>query len=93
MDGGTAESYRPAGKKYSGVCGGGIRQDGRAGGTYYHHADTKDAYKRQVCVFAIFIMMLSVFYDIFINSTYRVFLVGDDVYIYYPTYSLSLIHI
>ncbi|MCB6416285.1 hypothetical protein OCV99_12650 [Dorea acetigenes] len=40
-----------------------------------------------VCVFAIFIMMLSVFYDIFINSTYRVFLVGDDVYIYYPTYS------
>ena len=40
-----------------------------------------------VCVFAIFIIMLSLFYDVFINSTYRIFLVGDDVYIYYPTYS------
>ena len=40
-----------------------------------------------VCVFAILIMMLSVFYDLFINSTYRIFLVDNDVYIYYPTYS------
>ena len=39
------------------------------------------------CVFVIFIVELSVFYDVFINSTYRIFLVDDDVYIYYPTYS------
>ena len=40
-----------------------------------------------VCVFAIFIIMLSLVYDVYINSTYRIFLVDDDVYIYYPTYS------
>lgn len=40
-----------------------------------------------VCIFAIFIIMLSLFYDVYINSTYRIFLVDDDVYIYYPTYS------
>ena len=40
-----------------------------------------------VCVFAIFIVMLSIFYDIYVNSTYRIFLVDDTVYIYYPTYS------
>ncbi len=40
-----------------------------------------------VCVFAIFIVVLSIFYDVFINSTYRIFLVDHDVYIYYPTYS------
>lgn len=40
-----------------------------------------------VFVFAVFVIMLSLFYDVFINSTYRIFLVDDDVYIYYPTYS------
>lgn len=40
-----------------------------------------------ICIFAIFIVMLSVFYDIFKNSTYRIFLVDNDIYIYYPTYS------
>ena len=40
-----------------------------------------------VCVFAIFIIMLSIFYDIFLNSTYRIFIVDKEVYIYYPTYS------
>lgn len=40
-----------------------------------------------VCVFAICIIVLSVFYDIYINSTYRIFLVEDTIYIYYPTYS------
>ncbi|KMZ52540.1 hypothetical protein [Dorea sp. D27] len=40
-----------------------------------------------ICVFAIFIVMLSIFYDIYINSTYRIFLVDGEVYIYYPTYS------
>lgn len=40
-----------------------------------------------VCVFAIFIIVLSLFYDVFINSTYRIFLVDRDIYIYYPTYS------
>ena len=40
-----------------------------------------------VLVFAIFTIVLSVFYDVYINSTYRLFLVGDDVYIYYPTHS------
>ena len=39
-----------------------------------------------VFVFAVFVIMLSLFYDVFINSTYRIFLVDDDVY-------LSLIHI
>lgn len=38
-------------------------------------------------VFATFIIILSIFYDIYINSTYRIFLDGDDVFIYYPTYS------
>lgn len=38
-------------------------------------------------VFATFVIILSMFYDIYINSTYRIFLDGDDVYIYYPTYS------
>ena len=37
--------------------------------------------------FAAFIITLSMFYDIYINSTYRIFLIGDDIYIYYPTYS------
>lgn len=40
-----------------------------------------------VCVFMVFIVMLSLFYDVYINSTYRIFIVDDDVYIYYPTYS------
>lgn len=40
-----------------------------------------------VCVFTIFIIMLSIFYDIFLNSTYRIFIVDKEVYIYYPTYS------
>lgn len=40
-----------------------------------------------VCVFAVFVIVLSIFYDVYINSTYRIFLVDDQVYIYYPTYS------
>lgn len=40
-----------------------------------------------VVVFLVFTIMLSIFYDVYINSTYRIFLVDDDVYIYYPTYS------
>ena len=40
-----------------------------------------------ICIFAVFIIMLSLIYDVYINSTYRIFLVDDDVYIYYPTYS------
>lgn len=40
-----------------------------------------------ICVFAIFIVVMSIFYDIYINSTYRIFLVDEEVYIYYPTYS------
>lgn len=40
-----------------------------------------------VCIFGIFIVMLSLFYDVFVNSTYRIFLVDNEVYIYYPTYS------
>lgn len=40
-----------------------------------------------VCIFAVFIIVLSIFYDVYINSTYRVFLVDQEVYIYYPTYS------
>lgn len=40
-----------------------------------------------ICVFAIFIVVLSIFYDIYINSTYRIFIVDGEVYIYYPTYS------
>lgn len=40
-----------------------------------------------VIVFATFIIVLSMLYDIYINSTYRIFIDGSDVYIYYPTYS------
>ena len=40
-----------------------------------------------VLVFAVFTIVLSVFYDIYINSTFRLFLVGEEIYIYYPTYS------
>ena len=40
-----------------------------------------------VCVFAIFVVVLSIFYDVYINSSYRIFLVDDNIYIYYPTYS------
>lgn len=40
-----------------------------------------------VAVFAIFIIVLSIFYDIFKNSTYRIFIVDGEIYIYYPTYS------
>lgn len=31
-----------------------------------------------MCVIAIFIVMLSLIYDVVINSTYRIFLVDDD---------------
>jgi len=34
-----------------------------------------------------FFYSIPIFYDIYINSTYRIFLVDGDVYIYYPTYS------
>lgn len=40
-----------------------------------------------ICIFAVFIIVLSIFYDVYINSTYRIFLVEQDIYIYYPTYS------
>lgn len=40
-----------------------------------------------VLVFAIFTVVLSIFYDIYKNSTYRLFIVDQDLYIYYPTYS------
>ncbi|MGO5053665.1 hypothetical protein ACTQ6A_14355 [Lachnospiraceae bacterium LCP25S3_G4] len=40
-----------------------------------------------IIIFAIFTIVLSIFYDIYINSTYRIFLQEDNIYIYYPTYS------
>ena len=38
-----------------------------------------------VLVFAIFTISLSIVYDMYRNACYRIFVNGDDIYIYYPT--------
>lgn len=40
-----------------------------------------------VIVFGVAIVSISIFYDISINSCYRIFVDGEDIYIYYPTFS------
>lgn len=38
-------------------------------------------------VFGVAVVSLSIFYDISINSCYRIFINGENIYIYYPTFS------
>lgn len=40
-----------------------------------------------IIVFGVAIVSVSIFYDISINSCYRLFINGEDIYIYYPTFS------
>ena len=40
-----------------------------------------------VLIFGIFIISISIVYDMYRNACYRLFISGDDVIIYYPTTS------
>lgn len=40
-----------------------------------------------ILIFGILTISLSIVYDIYRNACYRIFINGDDIIIYYPTYS------
>ena len=58
-----------------------------AGALLCHFALDKNIAILTILVFGVAIVSLSIFYDITINSCYRIFVNGEDIYIYYPTFS------
>lgn len=58
-----------------------------ASALFCHFALHKNVAILTIIVFAVAVVSLSIFYDISINSCYRIFINGEDVYIYYPTFS------
>lgn len=58
-----------------------------AGALLCHYALDKNIAILTILVFGVAIVSLSIFYDIVINSCYRIFVNGEDIYIYYPTFS------
>lgn len=58
-----------------------------AGAFFCQYTLDKNIALLTIIVFGVAIVSLSIFYDISINSCYRIFINGEDIYIYYPTFS------